>query len=191
MASLGRARNHSVRFAIDTYKSLFSVQVFAAGIASVVAHSPKFAIRGYSGEMEFSPCDVQDAAVRLTIDAGSLEIMEELSKMDRREIERVMFDEVLEIKKYPKIEYESSAVSLAQPGTSRYRVDGSLTLHGVRRRTGMETQVMADEDYLRAQGTFSLLQSDYGLRIASVAGGALSLRDELKGTYFLVGRRQG
>jgi hypothetical protein len=34
------------------------------------------------------------------------------------------------------------------------------------------------------------MHSDYGLKIASVAGGTLKLRDELKCAYFIVGRRQ-
>jgi hypothetical protein len=46
------------------------------------------------------------------------------------------------------------------------------------------------EDTLRAQGSFTLLQSDYGLKIASVAGGGLKLKDELKFSYFILGRRQ-
>jgi hypothetical protein len=43
---------------------------------------------------------------------------------------------------------------------------------------------------VRAQGTFSILQSDFGLKIASVAGGTLKLKDQLKFAYFLIGRRQ-
>jgi hypothetical protein len=49
---------------------------------------------------------------------------------------------------------------------------------------------VAGEDSLRAQGSFSLLQSDYGMKIASVAGGTLKLKDELKFAYFIVCRRQ-
>src|SRR5271155_2560227 len=105
-----------VRFAIDTNKSLFTVQAFAAGIIAVVAHSPKSAIRDFTGEMEFIPGSMQKASVRLTISVGSLEIMDEVSKSDRREIERVMFDEVLQKSKYPKIEYESSRVSASKTG---------------------------------------------------------------------------
>jgi hypothetical protein len=34
------------------------------------------------------------------------------------------------------------------------------------------------------------MQSDYGLRIASVAGGTLKLKDELRCAYFILGRRK-
>ncbi len=179
-----------VRFAVDTTKSIFSVQVFAAGIIAVVAHSPKFAILDFTGEMEFIPGSMQKASVRLTINVGSLEIMDEVSKSDRREIERVMFDEVLQKSKYPKTAYESSRVSASKTGENMYRVDGDLTLHGTTRGMALDAQIVTREDTLRAQGSFSLAQSDYGLKIASVAGGTLKLRDELKCAYFIVGRRQ-
>jgi hypothetical protein len=49
---------------------------------------------------------------------------------------------------------------------------------------------MAGEDTLKAQGSFSILQPDYGLKIASVAGGTLKLKDELKCAYFIIARRR-
>ena len=179
-------------FAIDARASLFTVQAFAAGIVAVVAHSPKFAIREMVGEMEFVPETMEKASLQLTIIVGSLEIMDEVSAMDRREIERVMFDEVLQKSVYPRIEYKSSRVSASKTGENVFRVNvnGDLTLHGITRGVGLEAQVVAGEDTLRAQGSFTLLQSDYGLRIASVAGGTLKLKDELRCAYFILGRRQ-
>jgi hypothetical protein len=45
-------------------------------------------------------------------------------------------------------------------------------------------------DSLRAFGNFSLLQTDYDLKLASVAGGALKVKDELKFSFNLVGRKK-
>ncbi len=45
-------------------------------------------------------------------------------------------------------------------------------------------------DMLRASGEFSLLQSDYGIPLVSVAGGALKVKDELKFTFDIVARKQ-
>ncbi|GAC1673844.1 MAG: hypothetical protein PVS2B2_07490 [Candidatus Acidiferrum sp.] len=179
-------------FAIDARASLFTVQAFAAGMVAVVAHSPKFAIREMVGQLSFTAGSLQNASVKLTINVGSLEIMDEVSSSDRREIERVMFDEVLEKNKYPKVEYESSRASVSKTGENMFRVNvaGDLTLHGVTRGMGLDSQIVAGEDTIRAQGSFSLMQSEYGLRIASVAGGTLKLRDELKCGYFILARRQ-
>jgi hypothetical protein len=54
----------------------------------------------------------------------------------------------------------------------------------------LDAQIVVGEDTLRAQGSFSLMQPDYGLKVASVAGGTLKLRDELKCHFFIIGSRQ-
>jgi polyisoprenoid-binding protein YceI len=179
-------------FAIDAKTSLFTVQAFAAGLASVVAHSPSFAVRDLVGDMEFVPGSMKDAAVHLMFNLRSLEILDEVSRFDRREIERVMFDEVLETAKYPKVRYESTRVKITDAGESicRADVDGDLTLHGVTRGVSLDAQIVIGEDTLRAQGSFSLAQTDYGLKIASVAGGTLKLREELKCHFFILANRQ-
>jgi polyisoprenoid-binding protein YceI len=181
-----------VHFAIDAKASLLTVQAFASGIVAVVAHSPKFAVRDVVGNMEFVLGSMQKASIQLTINISSLEIMDEVTSTDRREIERIMFDEVLEKTIYPKVEYKSSRVTASKIGENMYRVTvaGDLTLHGITRGLGLDAQVVTGEDTLRAQGSFSLMQSDYGLKVASVAGGTLKLKEELKGGYFILGRRQ-
>ena|SRR5580704_1749922 len=181
-----------VHFAVDTNASLFTVQAFASGIVAVIAHSPKFAIRNFTGEMDFSPETMQNASVKLAIQIGSLEIMDEVRGSERREIERVMFDEVLERNRYPQVEFKSTHVSAVKTAATTYKMNvmGDLSLHGTTRGMRMESQVMAGEDTLKAQGSFSILQSDYGLKIASVAGGTLKLKDELKCAYFIVARRR-
>jgi hypothetical protein len=45
-------------------------------------------------------------------------------------------------------------------------------------------------DLLRANGSFSVLQSDYRIQPVSVAGGTLKLKDELK-LEFDIAARQG
>ena len=189
---MGPVKECLVHFAIDARASLFTVQAFASGMVAVVAHSPKFAIRDIVGEMEFVPETMQNASVHLKIDVGSLEIMDEVSSIDRREIERVMFDEVLEKSVFPRIEYKSARINASKTGESTYRINvaGDLTLHGITRGVSLDAQVVAGEETLRAQGSFSIMQSDYGLKIASVAGGTLKLKDELKCAYFILGRRK-
>lgn len=189
---MGPVKEGLAHFAIDARASLFTVQAFASGMVAVVAHSPKFAVRDIVGDMEFVPESMQNGSLRLTINVGSLEIMDEVSSVDRREIERVMFDEVLEKNVFPRIEYKSARVSALKIGENMYRVNvaGDLTLHGITRGMDLDSQVVAGEDTLRAQGSFSLMQSDYGLKIASVAGGTLKLKDELKCGYFILGRRK-
>lgn len=43
---------------------------------------------------------------------------------------------------------------------------------------------------LRSSGEFTLRQTDFGIRLVSIAGGALKLKDELKFSFEIVARRQ-
>ena len=45
----------TVQYAIDPRASQFTVQAFASGLISAVAHSPKIAIRDWSGNVSFVP----------------------------------------------------------------------------------------------------------------------------------------
>lgn len=90
--------------------------------------------------------------------------MDEATKTDRREIGRIMFDEVLEKTIYPKVEYKSSCATALKTGENMNRVNfaGDLALHGITRDMGPDAQVVAREDTLRPQTCFSLMPSDDG-----------------------------
>jgi hypothetical protein len=69
-------------------------------------------------------------------------------------------------------------------------LDGTLSLHGRTGRLPVTAQVSLMGEMLRASGEFSILQSDYGIPLVSVAGGALKLKDELKFAFDIVARKQ-
>jgi polyisoprenoid-binding protein YceI len=186
------AKETTAHFTVDVKASLFTVQAFASGIVAVIAHSPKFAVRDIHSDVLLDMEDIERSTVYLSIRLSGLDILDEVTNADRRQIERVMSDEVLESKLYPIAEFRSSRIASTKAGENMYRVTltGDLALHGITRSIALESQLVAGEDTLRIQGSFSLLQSDYGLRIASVANGTLKLKDQLKFGFFLVARRK-
>jgi hypothetical protein len=82
--------NGLLHFEVDAKTSLFTVQAFAAGMVAVVAHSPKFAIRDIFGEIHYRPVTLDNGSLLMNIGVASLEILEEVSSVDRREIERTI-----------------------------------------------------------------------------------------------------
>jgi hypothetical protein len=88
-------KNSLVQVSLDAQASLFTVQAFAAGIVSVLAQSPKFAVRNFYGTVSFDPDSVEESSVDMTIEVSSLDLLDEVRSNERREIERVMFDEVV------------------------------------------------------------------------------------------------
>jgi polyisoprenoid-binding protein YceI len=69
-------------------------------------------------------------------------------------------------------------------------LNGSLTMHGVTRNQPIVTRVALLGSMLRASGDFSLNQTDYNIKLISVAGGALKLKDELSFSFEIVARKQ-
>jgi polyisoprenoid-binding protein YceI len=181
------------RYVIDTRASQFTVQAFASGLIAAVAHSPKIAIRDWTGEVLVASGADGNSSLKVRVKAASLEVLDELKASDRQEIHRVMKIEVLETDRFPEIVYESSEVKLEKQKEDLYRVrvSGKLTLHGATNDHDFVAQVALGVDTARAYGNFTLLQSDYNIRIASIAGGTLKLQDELKFSFYAVARKQG
>ncbi len=182
-----------VRYSMDAAQSQFTVHAFASGLAAVVAHNPKFAIRDFSGEAQFVLDTLRDASIRIRIKAASLELMDEVSEYDRGEIDRVTFSEVLEVSRFPEIVYTSSQIRATRLSENLYgtTIAGKLTLHGVTDELDFSAQVVIGEDALRGYGSFSVKQSQYDIAIASIAGGTLKIRDELKIAFFIIAKKQG
>ncbi len=83
-------------YEIDPGISRFTVRAFASGLLSAFGHSPTFAIREFEGEVQLASDSLEGAGLRLKINAASLNVQDEISDKDRREMERMMNQDVLE-----------------------------------------------------------------------------------------------
>ena len=99
---------------------------------SAVGHNPTFAVRRFEGDVHFNP-DKPAGSLTLRMAADSLAVQGEMSDKDRREIEQVTKDEVLEVSKHPDIVYACPETSVRKIGEGQFEVTlpGSLSLHGV------------------------------------------------------------
>jgi polyisoprenoid-binding protein YceI len=181
----------AVHYTIDLPSSRFMVRAFAAGLFSGLGHNPVIGIRDFSGEVSFTPDNLAGSSIGMTINAGSLEVQNDVSEKDRSEITRTMNDQVLEAKRFPEIAFESRQVSGMQLGESLYvlKIEGDLFLHGVTRSQSISANVVPADDNLRAYGEFSIKQSDFKIRLVSVAAGALKVKDELKLAFDITAKK--
>jgi polyisoprenoid-binding protein YceI len=181
-----------VRYALAPGVSRFTVRAFASGMLSAFGHSPNFAIRQYSGDVQFNPDNPEGASLRLVVQSASLEVADNISDKDRRDIETEMGERVLEVGKYPEIVYACSRVVVNKTGDDQYSVtlNGDLTLHGITRGQSVTAKLAVTGDMLRAFGECSLRQSDYNIKLVSAMGGGLKVKDEVKLSFDLVARKQ-
>ena len=179
------------RYVIDSRASRFTVQTFASGLLARMGHNPIIGIRDFHGEMQFNPDKLEAGGFRLVIESASLSVQNDISDKDLREIERLMNQEVLETAKFPEIVYEATSISVTKMADMlcSATLNGNLTLHGVTRNQTIVVRVALLGSMLRASGDFSLDQTDYNIKLVSVAGGALKLKDELKFSFEMVARR--
>jgi polyisoprenoid-binding protein YceI len=180
------------RYVIDSRASRFTVQAFATGMLARMGHNPIIGIRDFSGEMQFDPDKLEAGGFRLVVKSASLSVQNDISDKDLREIERLMNQEVLETAKFPEIVYETTSISVTKMAEMlcSATLNGKLTMHGVTRNQTIVVRVALLGSMLRASGDFTLDQTDYNIKLVSVAGGALKLKDELKFSFEMVARRQ-
>jgi polyisoprenoid-binding protein YceI len=188
------ANEHTpVRYRIDARQSRFVVQAFAEGLFSAFGHNPSIAVCGFGGDARFVPGTLEQASLLLMVQAGSLSVTGDASEKDRREIERAMREDVLEIARYPEIVFMSTGISANRTGEGQYRakIKGNLSLHGVTLERSIEAQLTVNGGQLRARGEFSLRQRDYNIKQVSVMGGTLKVKDEVKLSFDIVAAQQG
>ncbi|HTC45708.1 MAG TPA: YceI family protein [Candidatus Aquilonibacter sp.] len=193
MSTVGATQAMTVRYLIDAKGSTFTVKATATGMLSVFGHNPTIAIPDFDGEARFASSTLEHASLRLTIQAASLVVTDDISNKDRAEIERRMHDEVLEADGFPEIIYECPGdcpVQKLGEGLYSASLNGELTMHGVTRSQPLSARVTLKEDSLRASGEFAVRLSDYEIRPVSAAGGTVKLKNEIKLSFNISARQQ-
>jgi polyisoprenoid-binding protein YceI len=182
----------STVYILDAGVSRFTARAVATGLLASLGHNPSFTIRQFVGEAKFLGEAPEQSSVRIVVQSASLELSDQVSDKDRREIERTMRNEVLETSRFPEIVFEAANPSLSQGGVGLYwaNITGKLTLHGVTQPQQITAQVSVSGNQLSASGEFTVRQSSYGIKPVSVAGGTMKIKDDVKVTFDLVARKK-
>jgi polyisoprenoid-binding protein YceI len=183
----------AVCYGLDPGHSRFTVQGFAGGMLSFLAHSPTFAVRGFAGDLRLEDGTLQHARIQISIRSDSLELLDKVKPADRQDIEGRIRREVLEIARYPEVRFESDEVAAERTADNEYRlrIHGRLTLHGVTHPVTLDAQLLAYSDAVRLIGETPLQLSDYRIRPVTALGGAIHLNDRLRVAFDLAAWKDG
>ena len=178
-------------YKVSASQSRFTVRAFAGGLLSALAHDHTISIREFTGEARFTYGTIEPASLNFTIKSASLAVTDKVSDSDRKKIEDTMRGEVLEVDKHPEITFKSTSINASRVDEGKYqtKISGDLTLHGTTRNVTFDAFVIFYEASLKAQGQFSIRQSNYGIKPVSVAGGTIKVKDELKFSFDIVANR--
>ncbi len=181
-------------YLLDPAHSRFTVQAFAAGMLSFLGHNPTFAVREFQGEVRFDPAAPESAWLRVAVKADSLQLVDNVSAGDRRQIEDTMRRETLETAAHPEIVFESNeiAVGPASGDERPVRIMGRMSLHDVTQPLQIDARLTLYTDGVRLAGEFLLSQSEYRLRPVVALGGTLRLKDPVRVSFDVIGwKREG
>ncbi|MGI9074390.1 MAG: YceI family protein [Bryobacteraceae bacterium] len=179
-------------YAIDTSLSSLTLRAFATAAFATPCNKPTLVIREFAGWARFTPRTFEQAYLEVKLNGSSLAVVDTLSEEHRNAIEYTMMREVLEIEKYPEIVFCSSRVSVSRAGDGQYWINlvGDLSLHGVTATLPVAAQVALVDDTLRAHGEFTFLRTCFRMKLVSVPGGMLKLKDEVKCSFDILARKQ-
>jgi polyisoprenoid-binding protein YceI len=156
---------------IDPARSTITVKVFRSGLFSVFAHNHEI-----RAPIAIGSADETARTVELSVRAADLRVLDpDASPKDRAQVQsRMEGPEVLDAPRFPEIRFRSTAV---QPlGDGRWRITGDLTLHGVTRPVLVD--VTGGSGHYT--GTAALKQRDFAMKPVRIAGGAVSVKDEIR-----------
>lgn len=178
-------------YVINASKSKIEIHVAKDGFLKAFGHDHLVAATKFSGEVHLNAGKKEDSSVSFVADANALRVIDPgESEKDRNEVQATMLGEqVLNVTRYSKIEFSSTAVDVSSSanGRSELQVTGTLSLHGAQKPVTLPVHLqIASNGTLTCDTEVSLLQSDFGITPYKAAGGAVKVKDKLKLTFHIV-----
>lgn len=194
------ARSGNAIFAIDPAASLVTIVVHRGGTLVRLGHDHVVAIRDAHGLVDKTAerADLYARLDRMTVDEPrlrrELHFDTQPSAADIEGTRTNMLERVLHGEQHPFVAVAVRRVAGAPSGSTANSAAGmhvSITLNGVTRVVPLDMTVTARGDVLEVSGSFSIDQSDFGLRPMSLFGGAITVEDRLGLRFDVRARRQG
>jgi polyisoprenoid-binding protein YceI len=161
----------SVPSSIDSARSNITVYVYKRGLFSFMADNHEISAPIASGAY-----DGASRTIDVRVKAAALKVLDpKLSEDTRAKVQTAMdSSKVLDIEKYPNIDFRST--SIAASGRS-LKITGDLSLHGQTHPIIIQAQ---QTDATHFSGSTTIRQTDFGITPIKVAGGTVSVQDDVK-----------
>lgn len=158
--------------------SRLQVKTGKAGLFGFAGHTHVIQARAFRGEVVYYPKEPSSSRVDITVLTDSLEVLTPPDTAEIRKVTATMRTEVLRTSEYKEIRLTSRQVT---PTASGFHVVAALTLVGQTRELPIDIAVQIGVDTLEAGSTFTLKQSDFGIKPYSGGpGGTVKVADEVK-----------
>jgi polyisoprenoid-binding protein YceI len=149
----------SVVYHVDPSSRLV-VKTGRAGLFGFAGHTHVIRARAVSGELVYHP-GKPTSYLRLKLPTDSLEVLTPPDTAEIRKVTEAMRTEVLHVKKYPEMSFAADSLS-ARSGKMEMQL--AVTMEGTTRKLPVTADVTIGADSIRARGTFTAKQTDFGIK---------------------------
>jgi polyisoprenoid-binding protein YceI len=188
----GRAAHHlaspadSAVYHLDASSRLV-VKTGKSGLFGFAGHTHVIRARAVRGELIYHP-GTPTSSLRLTVPTDSLEVLTPPDTAEIRKVTEAMRTEVLHVDKYPTMTFAADSVSAS---TGKVKLQLELTMEGTTRTLPVTADVTVGADTVRALGTFSAKQTDFGIKpFSGGPAGTVKVADRVTFCFDLVAVRQ-
>jgi polyisoprenoid-binding protein YceI len=141
--------------------SRFEVTTTKAGLFGFAGHTHMVRAQAFSGSVVYYPSDPASSHLDMTILTDSLEVLTPPDTAEIRQVTETMRAKVLRVSDYPEIRFTATGDPTVK---NKMRLQGEMTLVGRTRAVPVDAAIQLGPDSIRASGTFSVKQTDFGIK---------------------------
>jgi polyisoprenoid-binding protein YceI len=136
------------------------VKTGKAGLFGFAGHTHVIRAREVSGQLVYHP-GTPTSYLRLEVPTESLEVLTPPDTAEIRQVTEAMRTEVLQVEKHPEMTFAADSLS-AKSGKMELQL--AVTMEGVTRKVPATADVAIGADSIRASGSFTARQTDFGIK---------------------------
>jgi polyisoprenoid-binding protein YceI len=175
----------SVVYHLDPASRLV-VKTGKSGLLSFAGHTHVIRARGVSGELVYHP-GKPTSYLRLRLPTDSLEVLTPSDTAEIRKVTEAMRTEVLHVDKYPEMTFVADSLNAS---SGKMSLQLALTMAGTTRMVPVTATVTIDSHAVTALGTFSVKQTDFGIKpFSGGPAGTVKVADRVTFCFDLVAVR--
>jgi polyisoprenoid-binding protein YceI len=186
-AGEGRAQATSDPYVFQlSPSSRLVVKTGKAGLLGFAGHTHVIRARGVTGQLIYH-AGMPTSSLRLEVPTDSLQVLTPPDTAEIRKVTEAMRTEVLHPARYPRMVFAAESLH-AKNGKMNMQL--AVTMEGTTRKIPVSADVTIGADTIRALGTFTAKQSDFGIEPYSGGpGGTVKVADKVTFCFDLVAVR--
>lgn len=175
----------SVVYHVDPSSRLV-VKTGKAGLFGFAGHTHVIRARAVSGVLVYRP-GTASSSLRLRVPTDSLEVLTPPDTAEIRKVTEAMRTEVLHPDRHPEMVFAADSVR-AESGKVDLQL--AVTIEGITRQVPVKADVTIGPDTIRAAGTFTAKQTDFGIKpFSGGPAGTVKVADRVTFCFDLVAVR--